>query len=372
MFGELGDSDIYENNRGGGFDTSDNDTNFAFDAQNDANASVSDDFLDTFSDAGYTGNAQTGGQPQPSGILGSNQQQASYNEATAAQSMATSQPQPKKSSGLLYVLILILLFAGAAGMFFYKKYQEQSAATGEQSVGDYFYDKASSNAEGNASGDASPDVNAPQGDMATVDVNLEPGVSKPVEKAKSGEGDKTAADAQKPEKEMSAIEKAMAKKKADEKKESQVGLGNSVVIPVSAGGRPDPFMPYGAQIAAKNKPKFDLVAPPLEVPELDDMTKGMFSIKLSGIMYDDVRPSAIISLGEGNDQLVHKGDIVNGYKVLNITKNSVLIKYNANTYEITAGQSIGENVKLNPVSTISSQFGGAYSSPSGKVIQFNK
>lgn len=369
MFGELGDSDIYENNRGDGFDASDADANFAFDAQGDANASVSDDFLDTFSDAGYAApSEQARGQAAPQGgILGAQGQQQAFSQGVPPAAGSEQRP-PQKGSGLIYILILGLLFAGAVGMFFYKKNAEQAAPPEEQAMGDYFYDQAAdgSNAGGTATG---AQASAPQGDVATVDVELTPGVSKPAVKA-DAKKDAAGKDAkaQAPEKQMSAIEKAMAKKKADEEKENRVGLGNAVVIPVSAGGRPDPFLPYN-HVAQTAKPKFDLVAPPMEIPESDPMLDKVFEFKLTGIMYDDIRPSAILSV-DGAEQLVHKGDSVMGYKILNITRKSVTVKYKSNTYEVSAGQSIGSGVNLNPVSSLSKQFGGAYSS-SKNVIQFN-
>lgn len=372
MFGELGDSDIYENNRGGGFDASDADANFAFDTQNDVNATVSDDFLDTFSDAGYAApSQQAGGQAAPQGgILGSQgQHQQAYNQGVppAAQ---TGQRPPQKGQGLLYILILGLLFAGAVGMFFYKKNAEQAAPPEEQAMGDYFYDKAADGSNGDNGAAANAQAAAPQGDVATVDVELTPGVSKAPDKKASAGTEGKDAKAEAPEKTMSAIEKAMAKKKADKEKEGRVGLNNAVVIPVSSGGRPDPFLPYNQQASMAVKPKFDLVAPPMEIPESDPMIDKVFEFKLTGIMYDNIRPSAILSV-DGAEQLVHKGDVVMGYKILDITRKTVTVKYKSNTYEVSAGQSIGANVNLNPVSSLSKQFGGAYSEPSKNVIQFN-
>ena len=174
----------------------------------------------------------------------------------------------------------------------------------------------------------------------------------------------------KPEKEMNAIEKAMAKKKADEQKEKKISLGNnSVVIPVSSGGRADPFLPFG-QAVVSSAPKFDIVAPPLEIPEADPAVDKILDFKLSGILFDAVRPSAILNI-DGAEQLVHKGDVVMGYQVINITRKSVVVKYGTNTYEISAGQSLEQGVNLNNNSALSKQFGGAYSADSKGAIKFD-
>jgi len=88
-------------------------------------------------------------------------------------------------------------------------------------------------------------------------------------------------------------------------------------------------------------------------------------------MYDGSRPSAIVNIG-GTDHLVHKGDAVNGCKILDITKNTVVIKYKSNIYQASVGQTLTEGVNLNPVSNIAKQFGGAYSKTPKGTIQFNK
>lgn len=358
--GILGYPNMDDNNRDGSFgDYSDIYSNFSEEG-NGTSAENEDAYnSDLFDEqpAVSSNGATMNGQSQ--------QQDSNQGLPPAADS---EQRRPQKGSGLIYILILGLLFAGAVGMFFYKKNAEQTAPPEEQAMGDYFYDQA---ADGSNAGGPATDAqaSAPQGDVATVDVELTPGVSKPAVKA-DAKKDAAGKDAkaQAPEKQMNAIEKAMAKKKADEEKENRVGLGNAVVIPVSAGGRPDPFLPYN-HVAQTAKPKFDLVAPPMEIPESDPMLDKVFEFKLTGIMYDDIRPSAILSV-DGTEQLVHKGDSVMGYKILNITRKSVTVKYKSNTYEVSAGQSIGSGVNLNPVSSLSKQFGGAYSS-SKNVIQFN-
>ena len=115
---------------------------------------------------------------------------------------------------------------------------------------------------------------------------------------------------------------------------------------------------------------FDIIAPPTTVPSEDPVVDQVVQTKISGIMYDSSRPSAIINVG-GADQLVHKGDTFKDCKVLDITRNSVVIKYKNNVYQATVGQTLGEGVNLNPVSNLSKQFGGLYSKSGNNVIEFN-
>ena len=75
-------------------------------------------------------------------------------------------------------------------------------------------------------------------------------------------------------------------------------------------------------------------------------------------MYDKFSPSAILNI-EGNDYLVKKGDVVNKYKVLNITQNSVTVKLGNNTYNAGIGEILTEgSVNYNDVSNLSKKFGG--------------
>ena len=63
----------------------------------------------------------------------------------------------------------------------------------------------------------------------------------------------------------------------------------------------------------------------------------MLAIAVSGIMYDEVSPSAIITF-DGNDYFVQKGDRLDDYKVINITRNSVTIALGKNLYRANIGE----------------------------------
>lgn len=376
MFGELDDSDIYENNPTGGFDNN-SDTNYA-------SSDTSDDFLDMSSyedPSSVSSNYGAGNAEESGGVLGSDafnippQQNIPQDEDVQEvfEQGPVREQAPKKGSGLVFILLLAIVFAAAAGMFFYKKNLEQAEAPAQdQAMGDYFYDKA------NEDGSAQPPVQDAAG-TATIDVDLasaqpqaQTAAPQSEEAAKVDPEKARLEQMAKEGKELNAIEKAMLKKKMDEAKESQVSLNaRPVIIPVAAGGRVDPFMPYAQREALANKPKFDIIAPPLDLPAADPVVDEVIDTKISGIMYDSSRPSAIVNFG-GTDQLVHKGDTVKGCKILDITKNTVVIKYKTNIYQASVGQSLNEGINLNPVSNLAKQFGGAYSDTPKSTIQFNK
>ena len=362
MFGELDDSDIYENGRG-------NDA-FGVPSGNDEEQNgFADSFNAAYSQQEELPQMQGGYNPSGNGVLGSGYDPSQQfpegqpqNSDPFSDSQRIQNMKPKTSSGMIYVALLVVLFAAAAGLFAYKKFVAPAGAPAEQSMGDMFYDQASAGNSGVA----------PE-NTATVDVDLganQAPAPADAQQAAPAPQTTTAQEETKAEKPLSAVEKAMAKKKADDAKNNKLISDKSVLVAVNTGGRSDPFLPYGAAEALKNKPKFDIIAPPLDIPEADPVVDQVLQTKVSGIMYDKNRPSAIMNFGEA-DQLVHKGDTIKGLKILDITKNTVVIKYNSNIYQATVGQSLDSGVNLNPVSGLNRQFGGAYGGTSKNVLQFN-
>lgn len=365
MFGELDDSDIYVDNQddGGNFMNSfDEDDSFNNSTQFEQGGILGSSYGDKNLSTVQSGLDDEIFSDSPS----------NNNEIIDETLQGPNEQEPKKqkklSAGLLYALVLILLSASAAGIYFYKQNNSQPAPPDEQAMGDYFYDKAAG-----TTADSGAVVN-PAAGTATVEVDLATASQPTVVNPTADSAPMTANVEEpvvKPEKELSALEKANAKKKADLAKENQIGLtAKPVTVAVMSGGRIDPFMPYGQREMIAARPKFDLIAPPLDIPEADPVVDELMSTKISGIMYDNVRPSAIVNFGD-SDQLVHKGDVVKGFKIVDITKNCVVIKYKANIYQATVGQTLEEGLNLNPVSSLAKQFGGAYTNLPKNIIQFN-
>ncbi len=123
---------------------------------------------------------------------------------------------------------------------------------------------------------------------------------------------------------------------------------------------PHPFLPYrniGDNGLADDLPPYDLVEPPEVLGESSEAARVMDTI-VSGILFDRYSPSAIINI-EGNDYLVKKGDVVNGYRVLNIAQDSVTVKLGNNTYKAGIGEILTEGtIHYNEVSNLNKKFGG--------------
>ena len=82
------------------------------------------------------------------------------------------------------------------------------------------------------------------------------------------------------------------------------------------------------------------------------------TIAVSGIMYDEVKPSAIITYND-NDYFVQKGDRLDNYKIIDIARNHVTIALGNNTYRANVGEEFKITSKFNgSAQFIPSQQGG--------------
>ena len=125
-------------------------------------------------------------------------------------------------------------------------------------------------------------------------------------------------------------------------------------------GRADPFLP-GYEAVSKSKPKppkyAKFLTPPPESIIVDSTATSVMTTKVSGIMFDKFNPSAILNIS-GTDYLVRTGDVINGYKVLSIGKDTVTVQYGANIYKASVGELFtGEGVNYNTVSNLENKFG---------------
>lgn len=150
-------------------------------------------------------------------------------------------------------------------------------------------------------------------------------------------------------------------------------MDKMVSVSVDNVGRANPFMPPGekpemsesAKDAVASIPQQRLqydVLPPLETPAkaVDENARRAATTRISGIMYDKNNPSAILNI-DGLDYFVRSGDVLNGYKVLSISKSVVTVQVGSNVYKAGVGQLVEEGrnlVNYNTVANLSTKFGG--------------
>lgn len=127
------------------------------------------------------------------------------------------------------------------------------------------------------------------------------------------------------------------------KPEEQPAQEKKEVIDIKPTGRANPFVPLQKYVSVEipetvvEYDKSGLPKPPETYGIQDERTTKMLAIAVSGIMYDEVSPSAIITF-DGNDYFVQKGDRLDDYKVINITRNSVTIALGKNLYRANIGE----------------------------------
>lgn len=128
-----------------------------------------------------------------------------------------------------------------------------------------------------------------------------------------------------------------------------------VSIPVSSSGRTNPFLPDSENVSPTSFAY--LTSPPETLPSDSDAGKVMTTV-ISGILYDKYNPSAIINI-EGADYLVKKGDLINKYKILSISKDQVLVQLGKNVYKAGVGELLTyTNINYNTIANLNKKFGG--------------
>ncbi len=135
-----------------------------------------------------------------------------------------------------------------------------------------------------------------------------------------------------------------------------LNVDKRVLIQVSESGRQNPFVPSG-ELSMLSAPKFTLINPPDQLGTGSDADKVM-GTTISGILYDKYNPSAIINIG-GNDYLVKKGDVINNYKVLVISKDQVVVQLGQNIYKAGVGQLLVQSeINYNTIANLEKKFAG--------------
>ena len=128
-------------------------------------------------------------------------------------------------------------------------------------------------------------------------------------------------------------QKLLEKKKAEKKQ----------VINVVPTGRTNPFMPISKYVSVtipQTNLDYDhsgIPKPPEKYGEQKEPITKLMSITVSGIMYDEVKPSAIITFDE-NDYFVQKGDKLDDYRIVDIARNYVTVALGKNIYRANIGE----------------------------------
>lgn len=179
------------------------------------------------------------------------------------------------------------------------------------------------------------------------------------------------AEAKKADEKVNKAEaKENAVKEAEEKdsaKESNKGrANNSIMVAWNKTVRQNPFKPPVINRAYEDKydkmdgMQFEIIEPPTKLVP-DRNIEKLLQTQISGILYDENSPSAIVNLA-GRDEFVKVGDEISGYKIKKITRNKVEISYKNNTYVASVGELFvpGKLESQPAVANLSNKFAGRY------------
>ena len=142
------------------------------------------------------------------------------------------------------------------------------------------------------------------------------------------------------------------------------------VVDIAIGdiGRKNPFAPSTVKspeaklrenISREANLGFEIIEPPA-FSESNSIFTKLLGTRVTGIMYDPKSPSAIINV-DGFDQFVKIGDELEGFRIIGITKNRVIIQSDANIYKASVGQPLNSEKVVNSteLSLIKNKFYGS-------------
>ena len=143
---------------------------------------------------------------------------------------------------------------------------------------------------------------------------------------------------------------------------------NDIIISYDKAARTNPFKiperdklkDYNDNVIINNT-QFEIIEPPVTLVEDNNLTM-LLKTQISGILYDDESPSAIVNIN-GVDNFVKEGDTISGYKIQSITRDKVQISYKNNTYVASVGELFTKGVleKKPAVANLEKKFAGRYS-----------
>ena len=132
---------------------------------------------------------------------------------------------------------------------------------------------------------------------------------------------------------------------------------NTASLDIDSEGRNSPFVPYRERNLKYDSMNFgDLPAPPIS-GEMDEDLNQLITAKVTGIVYDDKSPSALVNVLD-NDYLVRPGDKIESFEIAAITKDYVSIKTGSNIYRAKVGDIVDGEMYGTGVYNLGHRFAG--------------
>ncbi len=277
------------------------------------------------------------------------------------------EPAGRKKSNPLPLILIALLLLGVAGFIFMSKMggnnevttneenqqiaveqqtvtENAEASSNQEDLGDMFFEQAG--------GNSSDMVNVNFNDTGSAQVSTEGEENAPV--ATVTETDTTSND-------TGSDLFGQGDFEIDPSLEN-----NDIIVSYDKASRENPFKPpVHSKDDVVNDPTvnntpFEIVEPPTTSVPDENLTR-LLQTQISGILYDEVSPSAVVNLN-GVDSFVKVGDVISGYKIQAITEDKVQINYKSNSYVASVGELFvkGSLEKQRAVANLEKKFAGRY------------
>ncbi len=278
---------------------------------------------------------------------------------------------PKKNNGaVLIILVLLIALLGVGAFYFLNQNQDESIAdNGNNQQQEY----SPQNNEGNPNNNGMTDQffnqsNGDGADMVSVDFNNQDGSANVTSQGENGEIVATVSEQPQENMNNPAVSNENSNNNPQNEELNIPEPNNTIMVSYNPNARQNPFKPpvinpkEDEAYKLLNTTGFEVIEPPVTSVVDENMTK-LLQTQISGILYDNESPSAIVNLN-GVDQFVKIGDTISGYKVENITKDKVQISYKNNSYVASVGELFvrGELDKQSTVANLESKFAGRYKS----------
>ena len=145
----------------------------------------------------------------------------------------------------------------------------------------------------------------------------------------------------------------------EEKKLDEITLSaKNASFEIDSGGRTSPFVPYKERNLTYSGMNYGEIPLPPSTGVADENVAKLISARVTGIVYEEDSPSAIINVLDG-DYLVKPGDKVESFEIEAIEKNYVAIKTGSNVYRAKVGDIVDGELYGTGIYNLGHRFAGS-------------
>ena len=276
------------------------------------------------------------------------------------------EPQRKSGGASAIAVLLLIILLGAGGYFAYNKFvaadSGQSAFVAQQDDSFGQSNDSSQTSSDDLADSFFAEAGGESSDMMSVDFN-----SNGETNVTTGEGlDASVATVSETSPSEGVSENDLFENQQTGEEATLEEENNSIMVTYNKAARINPFKPPVVDLTQTdeyslvNNTDFEIIEPPAQSVPDENLTR-LLQTQISGILYDEENPSAIVNLN-GLDHFVKAGDVVSGYTIDSITRDKVQVSYKDNSYVASVGELFtrGSLDKQRAVVNLEQKFAGRY------------